>query len=700
MGQNEIKKTKRINPIEINKKRFNEAFLDIYITGKYNRLMDILIGERNDCINYNDGKNDINEFSENNDIGKSNIINNTNENYIFNDFENNETKGKNNFIEYISDFIEHKNEINSKENYIIKNSTLNWFFHFFCKEGFSTKYVEKIKEEINKNYDEKKNNILLSFIDSDSEIFNVIDIFKTINKEFHPLFIFIVNNKENGKSINNLFQSIKKYISDNNIRMINMRNITIKNILDLDKKDDEENIKSYILDIYLYFLNALFYYNNFGDDYPFKEFIDKNDISLLLNNLTNKNHIEQDNKDKGKALFNILIIGRPGVGKSTLVNLLSESKRSMEGKGISVTKYITRYAIKKYNISIYDSPGFEYDNDIKQIKYKIEELNKHLIKKRNQIHLIFYLINSQGGRDFFDTEKEIFKLLMDNKIHTYFLLTFCPDKEFGNEVKEVIERDLTQIFYQISQEKGIEFFEKYIKIYPVHLLDEINGSCNNFGLKTVLQGAYNQFKNYIIDEENILKLQKLLKKKEDTIYINDINKEEDIIVKKYRQKEIFDIINKNNENIIYRHITSINDVLSSAKNESEFHIAFYSLCYSFLGSLGYFDFSFLKSKIKKNLLLLISENYNKVVNKKEQDELIEINSEKINENYNESNIPFYSAYLNFRKLKNFGYSYIDRYSKELDEEGLNGISNYLIDLIRCYNKSIESLKELGNLFNE
>ena len=112
--------------------------------------------------------------------------------------------------------------------------------------------------------------------------------------------------------------------------MINMRNITIKNILDLDKKDDEENIKSYILDIYLYFLNALFYYNNFGDDYPFKEFIDKNDISLLLNNLTNKNHIEQDNKDKGKALFNILIIGRPGVGKSTLVNLLSESKEKYQ----------------------------------------------------------------------------------------------------------------------------------------------------------------------------------------------------------------------------------------------------------------------------------------------------------------------------------------------------------------------------------
>ena len=143
MGQKEIRKTKKINSIEIQKKRFKEAFLDIYITGKYNRLMDILIGEKN-----NVGKNDVNEFSENNDIDNSNIIKNTNENYIFNDIENDETKENTNFVEYISNFVEHKNKINSKENYIIKNSTLNWIFHFFCNEGFSAKYVEKIKEEI------------------------------------------------------------------------------------------------------------------------------------------------------------------------------------------------------------------------------------------------------------------------------------------------------------------------------------------------------------------------------------------------------------------------------------------------------------------------------------------------------------------------------------------------------------------------
>ena len=163
-----------------------------------------------------------------------------------------------------------------------------------------------------------------------------------------------MNNIENEENTNDILEEIKKYASDSNIRMINPRNFTIKNFINLEKRDNEEKIRSYIIDIYLYFLNALFYYNNFGDDYPFIEYIDKNEISLLLNELTNQNQIKQDDKDKGKGLFNILIMGRPGVGKSTLVNLLCESKRSMEGKGISVTKYITRYVIKKYIIFILD----------------------------------------------------------------------------------------------------------------------------------------------------------------------------------------------------------------------------------------------------------------------------------------------------------------------------------------------------------
>ena len=64
----------------------------------------------------------------------------------------------------------------------------------------------------------------------------------------------------------------------------------------------------------------------------------------------------------------------------------------MESKGLSATRYITRYVIKKYNISLYDIPVFELDNNADKINELIKEFNNKLLKKRNQIHLVFYLL--------------------------------------------------------------------------------------------------------------------------------------------------------------------------------------------------------------------------------------------------------------------------------------------------------------------
>ena len=149
--------------------------------------------------------------------------------------------------------------------------------------------------------------------------------------------------------------------------------------------------------------------------------------------------------------------------KSILMNILSESKRSMESKGINVTKYIIGFVLKKYNITLYDTPGFEFDTDIEQIKCLIEELNIQLIKKRNQIHLIFYLLNAQNGREFYDSEKEILKVLMNNEIHTFFLLTFCPNKHVGNEIKEIVEKNLKRLLLQLDKEKGLKYFNNKIQ---------------------------------------------------------------------------------------------------------------------------------------------------------------------------------------------------------------------------------------------
>jgi len=90
------------------------------------------------------------------------------------------------------------------------------------------------------------------------------------------------------------------------------------------------------------------------------------------------------------------------------------------------------------------------------IKQLLNELNEHLLKKRNQINSIFYILNSQGGRDFYDTERETLKLF------NLFLITFCPYKEFGNETKEIIERDLEKIFYELGGENGLNYLKNRV----------------------------------------------------------------------------------------------------------------------------------------------------------------------------------------------------------------------------------------------
>ena len=46
---------------------------------------------------------------------------------------------------------------------------------------------------------------------------------------------------------------------------------------------------------------------------------------------------------------------------------------------------------------------------------------------------------------------------MNNEIHTFFLLTFCPNKHVGNELKEIVEKNLKRLLLQLDKEKGLSY---------------------------------------------------------------------------------------------------------------------------------------------------------------------------------------------------------------------------------------------------
>ena len=119
-------------------------------------------------------------------------------------------------------------------------------------------------------------------------------------------------------------------------------------------------------------------------------------------------------------MFNILLLGRKSVGKSTLLNILYNCKCSLEGKGELGTKKIIRYNIKKYNLSLTDTPGLESDEDKFKIKDLIEDLNGHLLKKKFQFHLVFFSIND---RRLSNIETDVVNILFKYNIPLFFLVT-------------------------------------------------------------------------------------------------------------------------------------------------------------------------------------------------------------------------------------------------------------------------------------
>ncbi len=61
---------------------------------------------------------------------------------------------------------------------------------------------------------------------------------------------------------------------------------------------------------------------------------------------------------------NILVIGKSGVGKSTLVNAVFRDELARTGVGSPVTRHIRQYSKPGCPITIYDTPGMELDGKL------------------------------------------------------------------------------------------------------------------------------------------------------------------------------------------------------------------------------------------------------------------------------------------------------------------------------------------------
>ena len=177
--------------------------------------------------------------------------------------------------------------------------------------------------------------------------------------------------------------------------------------------------------------------------------------------------------DRLKALnkLNIVVCGKTGVGKSTLINSVFRENLCATGVGRPVTEHIRKYSKEGFPLNIYDTRGFELGNSVQDdmMKEIIDEIK--LGRKSGDInsciHCMWYCINAASDR-FEEEECKWLKAFLEQKktmdIPVIIVLTKAVSKKQAERLRQEILKenlDVTQIIPVLAQDYEID--DEYTK---------------------------------------------------------------------------------------------------------------------------------------------------------------------------------------------------------------------------------------------
>lgn len=162
----------------------------------------------------------------------------------------------------------------------------------------------------------------------------------------------------------------------------------------------------------------------------------------IMTNMANRLNFQLGKLPK----LNIMLIGKTGTGKSTLINTVFRENLATTGTGKPVTDHVNIYTKANFPLQIFDTPGLELkeaqQKSLKNEICQIIEKRYHSKDMNTPIHCIWYCIASSGNR-IEETEIEFIKSFTEEisstNIPVIVVLTKSYFSDDTNDMKQYIE---------------------------------------------------------------------------------------------------------------------------------------------------------------------------------------------------------------------------------------------------------------------